>query len=83
MITAILNVKSIKGSGTITFDAITDGSANEKVSTSLEGQESSTIVQGQQQLIPGVIKHTKSGQHMVTLRAETSNVKSDPMLLDL
>ena len=83
MITAILNVRSIRGSGTITFDVITDGSADKKVSTSLEGQEFSTIVQGNAKSLPGSIKHTKRGQHLVTLRAESSNVTSYPVLLDL
>ena len=83
MITAIINVDSAKGSGKITFDAITDGSANEKVSTSLEGETFSTTVQGNTRAIPGSISHTKSGPHMVTLQAMTSGVKSNPVLLDL
>jgi hypothetical protein len=83
MIKAISNVDSVKGSGQITFDAVTDGSANETVSTSLEGEKFSTRVEGQAKSIHGSISHTKHGQHMVTLRAESSNVASNPMLLNL
>jgi hypothetical protein len=83
MITAILNVDTVKGSGSVTFDAITDGAANEVVSTSLEGQRFSASVQGNAAAISGSIQHTQSGMHTLTVRAETSNVQSNPELLDL
>jgi len=83
MITAIINVDSTKSSGKITFDAITNGTANEVVSTSLGGQRFTTNVNGNTNTISGSISHTKTGRYMVVLRAETSNVSSNPLLLDL
>jgi hypothetical protein len=82
MITAILNVDSVKSSGKITFDALTDGSANEVVSTSLQDQKFWTQVQGNGD-ISGTISHSKSGLQVVVLLAETSKVSSRPEELDL
>ena len=82
-ITALVNVDSAKGSGKITFDAITDGNADEVVSTTIDGERFATTVKGTAASIPGSISHTKSGLHTVVLRAESSNVQSQPLLLDL
>ncbi len=85
MITSIVNVNAIKGSGRITFDVISDATgASENGSTLLEGQTFTTRLD----LGPGAspdqaIQHTKSGLHTVTVHADASHVSSNPVLLDL
>jgi hypothetical protein len=82
-ITSLTNVDTVPGSHKITFTAITDGGANETVSTTLEGTKCSTVINGAGAAIDGSITHDKSGLHSVTLVAETSGVSSLPLVLNL
>jgi hypothetical protein len=85
MITSIVGVNTVTGSGSITFFVNTDANGcNEDCSTSLEGQRFATHVQ----LDPNAssqqsISHTKSGNHVVIVKAETSGVQSGPLVLNL
>jgi hypothetical protein len=85
MITSIGGVNSVTGSGVITFFVNTDANGcDEDCSTSLEGQSFSTHVKlGPNAASQQSINHTKSGNHVVVVKAGTSNVQSGPVVLNL
>ncbi|HEY2914527.1 MAG TPA: hypothetical protein VGK21_14285 [Candidatus Angelobacter sp.] len=85
MITSIFAVNTVTGSGSITFFVNTDGTGcDEECSTSLQGQRFAThVTLGANATSQQSINHNKSGNHVVIVKAETSNVQSGPLVLNL
>ena len=84
MITAIYNVASEKGSGQITFTVDVEDSAAETVSTQIDGTKfDTTVTQSNTGSSSHSIAHTKAGLRTIGLKAESSDVRSAPVLLDL
>jgi len=80
MIASIYDVESVPGSKQITFTVIADaGGADETVSTIINGRRYTAQVNVGPGLHPGLsIIHNESGLYTVVLKAETSNVSSNP-----
>ena len=86
MITAILNVRTTKGSGRILCDIdVGAGGCNEDLKTTINGKDFSTPVQHTNAgtFTEEAIPHTESDWHSVVVSATASGVSSNPKVLDL
>jgi hypothetical protein len=85
MTISIVAVDSVAGSGVITFDIVTDaGGCDENFSTFIEGQKFAThATRTGAGSSDESIAHTKAGLHTITILAESSNVSSLPVALNL